>query len=106
MSAKLLATLLVASAMFAAIAASAAEGTADRKHPVAFVKDSVITTRIKAKLAAEKVSSLARIPLDTNANDMVVLSGSARTQDAEAETIARGVEGVVSVQNIKVKKDD
>ena len=81
----------------------------DRKHPVAFVKDSVITTKIKAKLAAEKLSSLAKIRVDTDANGMVVLSGNARSQDAsdKAEAIARGVEGVVSVQNdVKVKKDD
>ena len=55
------------------------------------------------------MSSLARIRVDTDANGMVVLSGTARTQDAidKAESIARGVEGVVTVRNdIKVKKDD
>ena len=109
MNTKLLTALVLAGALFAPLVASAAEGTADRKHPVAFVKDSVITTKIKAKLAAEKVSSLARIRVDTDANGMVVLSGTARTQDAidKAESIARGVEGVVTVRNdIKVKKDD
>jgi hyperosmotically inducible periplasmic protein len=109
MSTKLLTVLVVAGALFAPIVASAAEGTADRKQPVAFVKDSVITTKIKAKLAAQKLSSLARIRVDTDANGMVVLSGSARTAEAvdKAESIARAVEGVVSVQNdIKVRKDD
>lgn len=109
MNIKLLTALTLAAALFAPVVAGAADGTADRKHPVAFVKDSVITTKIKTKLAAEKVISLARISVDTDANGMVVLSGSARTQDAvsKAEAIARGVDGVVSVQNdIKVKKDD
>lgn len=78
---------------------------------MAFVKDSVITTKIKikTKLAAEKLSSLAKISVDTDAKGMVVLSGTARSQEAidKAESIARGTEGVASVQNnIKVKKDD
>ena len=109
MNIKLLTGLVVAGALCAPLLVRAAEGTVDRKHPVAFVKDSVITTKIKAKLAAEKMSSLAKIRVDTDANGKVVLSGNARSQDAidKAEAIARGVEGVVSVQNdVKVKKDD
>lgn len=106
---KLLTGLVIVGALCAPLLSHAAEGAADRKHPVAFVKDSVITTKIKTKLAAEKMSSLARIRVDTDANGMVVLSGTARSQDAvdKAELIARGVEGVVTVQNdIKIKKDD
>lgn len=109
MNVKLLTGLVIVGALCAPLLSHAAEGTADRKHPVAFVKDSVITTKIKTKLAAEKMSSLARIRVDTDANGMVVLSGTARSQDAvdKAELIARGVEGVVTVQNdIKIKKDD
>ena len=88
---------------------AADDGDKDRKNPVAFVKDSVITTKVKTKLAAEKLSSLAKIRVDTDANGMVVLSGTARDQASidKAESIARSTEGVVSVQNhIKVKKDD
>lgn len=109
MNVKLLTGLVIVGALCAPLLSHAAEGIADRKHPVAFVKDSVITTKIKTKLAAEKMSSLARIRVDTDANGMVVLSGTARSQDAvdKAELIARGVEGVVTVQNdIKIKKDD
>ncbi len=109
MNIKHLTGLVVAGALCAPLLSHAAEGAVDRKHPVAFVKDSVITTKIKAKLAAEKMSSLAKIRVDTDANGVVVLSGNARSQDAidKAEAIARGVEGVVSVQNdVKVKKDD
>ena len=104
-----LTALAVAGALFVPLVAHAAETDSDRKHPVAFVKDSVITTKVKAKLAAEKLSSLAKVSVDTDRNGMVVLSGNARTQEAidKAGSIARETEGVSSVQNnIKVKKDD
>ena len=106
---KTLAALFVTAALLAPVVVRAAESDADRKHPVAFVKDSVITTKVKAKLAAEKMSSLAKVSVDTDRNGMVVLSGNARSQEAidKAGSIARETEGVTSVQNdIKVKKDD
>lgn len=82
---------------------------ADRKHPKAFVKDSVITTKIKTKLAAENIKSLAHISVDTDSKGEVVLSGIVRSQEEadKAVSIARATEGVVSVEsNLKVKKDD
>jgi len=107
---KILSACFIAAALLAPLATRAADdGDKDRKHPVAFVKDSVITTKVKTKLAAEKLSSLAKISVDTDANGMVVLSGTARSQEAidKAASIARGTEGVVSVKNdIKVKADD
>lgn len=111
MNTKILTACLVAAALLAPLAARAAngDGDADRKHPVAFVKDSVITTKIKTKLAAEKMSSLAKISVDTDRNGMVFLSGTANSQDAadKAVSIARDTEGVASVKNnIRVKKDD
>jgi hyperosmotically inducible protein len=81
----------------------------DRSHPKAFVKDSAITTKIKTKLAAEHITSLGRIHVDTDASGVVWLSGSARSQDDidKAVSIAKGTEGVVSVKNhLKVRKDD
>jgi len=51
---------------------------ADRSHPKAFVKDSAITTKIKSKLAAEHITSLGHIHVDTDADGVVWLSGSAR----------------------------
>ncbi len=89
--------------------ARAAAGDSDRKHPGAFVKDSVITTKIKAKLAEEKLGSLARIKVDTDANGAVMLGGTAKTQEEadKAVSIARATEGVTSVKSsIRVKKDD
>ena len=110
MNSKILTACFVVAALLSPIATRAADdGDKDRKNPVAFVKDSVITTKIKTKLAAEKLSSLAKISVDTDAKGMVVLSGTARSQEAidKGESIARGTEGVASVQNnIKVKKDD
>jgi hyperosmotically inducible periplasmic protein len=73
----------------------------NRDHPKAFVKDSVITTKVKTKLAAEHLSSLAHIRVDTDADGIVWLSGTAPTREAakRAETVARDTEGVVSVKN-------
>jgi hyperosmotically inducible periplasmic protein len=81
----------------------------DRSQPTTFVKDSVITTKVKSKLAAEHVSSLAKIQVDTDANGVVWLSGHANSQADidKAVSIARGTEGVVTVKNhLKVKADD
>ena len=108
MNTKLLAACFVAGALLAPVVALAADGDADRKNPVAFVKDSAITTKIKTKLAAEKMRSLTHVSVDTDRNGMVVLSGTATTQEGvdKAGAIARDTEGVTSVQNnIKVKKD-
>jgi hyperosmotically inducible protein len=103
------AACFVIGSLLAPAAALAGDGDSDRTHPMTFVKDSVITAKVKAKLAEEKVSSLARIKVDTDSKGAVVLSGSARTQ-AEADkavAIAHGTEGVTSVKShIRIKKDD
>lgn len=89
--------------------AHAAASHSDRRHPMAFVKDSVITTKVKAQLADEKLSSLAHIRVDTDNKGAVTLSGKVKTQEEadKAVAIARATEGVTSVtSNIQVKKDD
>jgi hyperosmotically inducible protein len=107
---KILTACFVAATLLSPLAARAAsDGDTDRAHPEAYVKDSVITTKVKTKLAAEHMSSLAKVSVDTDRNGMVVLGGTARTQEAvnKAGSLTRDTEGVVSVQNnIKVKKDD
>jgi hyperosmotically inducible periplasmic protein len=78
-------------------------------HAKTFVKDSAITTKIKAKLAAEHITSLGRIHVDTDTDGVVWLSGSATTQKAadKAAAIARDTEGVKAVHSrIKIKQDD
>ena len=66
-----------------------------------FVKDSVITTKVKAKLAAKHLTTLTRINVDTDANGVVWLSGRAPTQDAAdmAGLLAKDTDGVRSVHN-------
>jgi hyperosmotically inducible periplasmic protein len=95
------AACFIVATLIAPITARAADGTADRAHPVAFVKDSVITTKVKAKLAAEKLRTLVYVHVDTDSNGMVVLSGNVKTQALvdKAGDIARSTEGVTSVQN-------
>jgi hyperosmotically inducible protein len=110
MKQKLATTLMIIGALLGPVVAMAAEDTdADRSHPKAFVKDSAITTKIKAKLAAEHITSLGNIHVDTDANGVVWLHGTAHTQEAadKAAAIARETEGVKAVKSrIKVKKDD
>jgi len=111
MKIKLATTCFIIGALLAPVAAHAADTATDtdRTHPKVFVKDSVITTKIKAKLADEKVSSLAHIKVDTHSKGAVVLSGKVRTQEEadKAVSIARETEGVTSVKShIRVKKDD
>ena len=101
--------LIVAVALAPIASYSSDDADMDRSHPKAFVKDSAITTKIKTKLAAEHLTSLARISVDTDASGIVWLSGNARSQEEIDKTvsIARGTEGVVSVKNnLKIKKDD
>ena len=104
-----LATILLLAGVLAAPLALANDADTDRSHPKAFVKDSVITTKIKSKLAAEHITSVGRIHVDTDANGVVWLSGSAHSQEAldRAMAIARETEGVKDVKStLKVRKDD
>ncbi|MGO9718036.1 MAG: BON domain-containing protein [Steroidobacteraceae bacterium] len=66
-----------------------------------FVKDSVITTEVKSKLAAKHLSMLTSIKIDTDENGVVWLSGRAPTKDAVdlATMIAKNTDGVTAVHN-------
>jgi len=78
-----------------------ADVDAERGHTAAYVKDSVITTKIKAKLATEKFSSLTKIKVDTDASGIVWLNGTAASQ-VEADkvvSIAKSTKGVNSVKS-------
>ena len=79
--------------------AMADESSGTESHHV--IKDSAITTKVKAKLAAKHLSTLTRIKVDTDENGVVWLSGRAPTQDASdlAAMIAKNTEGVNSVHN-------
>ena len=95
---------LASLAVVAALAAPLASQAQDAKPAATarvWVKDSVVTTKIKAQLAASKVSSLALVHVDTDADGWVQLTGKVASQAEKdrAESIAKAVEGVKSVDN-------
>ena len=92
-----LASMLAASLAY--VPAVLADDSAASEHHA--VKDSVITTKIKTKLAAKHLSTLGKIKVDTDANGVVWLSGKAPTKDAAdmAGLIAKDTDGVKSVHN-------
>jgi hyperosmotically inducible protein len=110
MKSRTLITLLAIASLSAPVIVLAGDDMdADRSHPEAFVKDSVITTKVKSKLAAEHIKSLGRIHVDTDENGVVWLRGTARSQEAadRAVAIARDTEGVKDVHShITVRHDD
>jgi hyperosmotically inducible periplasmic protein len=110
MNAKFAVTCLIIGASFAPVASfSADDADADRSHPRAFVKDSAMTTKVKSRMAAAHLASLARIHVDTDENGVVWLSGYARSQHEidKAVSIAGSTDGVKVVKNdMKMKADD
>ena len=111
--ARLLAAAIAASAIIGPMAALADQQGADAQDvdqaTRAFVRDSVITTKVKARLAAEHVTSIARIHVDTDANGIVYLSGTAPSQGAidVAIRLARDTEHVRDVRSdITVHEDN
>jgi len=64
------------------------------------IDDTTITTTVKAKLAAEKGTTLTRVQVDTN-RSIVQLSGvvESAADRARAEQVTRGVGGVKGVVN-------
>jgi hyperosmotically inducible protein len=101
MKTKLPQACLMAAALMLPVIGHSADYESDRSSPKAFVKDSWITTKIKADLVKAKDVSAVHIKVDTDDKGIVTLSGTARTQaEAEkAESIARDVKGVVMVEN-------
>ena len=105
---KLATTCFVIGTVLAPLAAYAADSDTDRSKPKTFVKNSVITTKIKSKLAAEHLGSVKHIRIDTDKNGVVWMSGTANSQEEadKAVAIARNTEGVKSVKSdLKVQKD-
>jgi hyperosmotically inducible protein len=94
-----LASLVVIGALVAPLASYAADKPAGTAK--VWVKDSVVTTKVKTQLATSKVSSLAMVHVETDADGWVQLTGkvASQTEKDRAETIAKAVEGVKSVDN-------
>jgi hyperosmotically inducible protein len=110
MKANFAVTCVLLSAMLgSAVALADEDATSTGSHAAAYVKDSAITADIKTKLAAEHLTSLARIHVDTDTNGVVWLSGSAKSQRAvdKAVAIAHHADGVKAVHSdITVTNDN
>jgi hyperosmotically inducible protein len=91
---------IVTGALLLPIAGYAADA-AQSSPTKTYVKDSVITTKVKAELAKEKLSSLIHVSVETDSAGAVTLGGTVKTQKAfdRAGAIATAVKGVTSVQN-------
>jgi hyperosmotically inducible protein len=97
----IVAGMLAASVVCMPMAFADESGAASSDSSHHFVKDSVITTKVKSKLAAKHLTSLTKIKVDTDENGVVWLSGRAPNKDAVdmATMLAKDTDGVVSVHN-------
>lgn len=108
MKTKLATSCFIIGTLLAPVAAFAADGDHDRSNIKTYVKDSLITTKIKTKLAADHPGSMKHIQVDTDKDGVVWLTGTANTQEEINQTIttARNTTGVRSVwTDIKIKLD-
>lgn len=90
-------SLLLVSALLMPMASFAADGDSVSTK----LSDSVITTKVKAEYAKDKLVSATAIKVDTDSNGLVELSGTAKSK-AEAKKaveIAKNVKGVTSVKD-------
>lgn len=89
----------IAAAVAAALLAACA-GTPKQESTGEFIDDSVITTKVKSALLADKTTSAVDINVDTF-KGRVLLSGFVKGPDERqrAEGIARKVPGVKQVNN-------
>ena len=94
----LLSIIVLSSA--ALLGAGCTTSTGQRQSVGAYVDDSVITTQVKAKFVEAKDVDASRISVET-INGTVLLRGVAKNAQAktEAESLARSVAGVRSVNN-------
>ena len=101
MKASLITNIFLVGALLLPVSSFADDSDSDRSSANAFVKDSIITSKIKGLYAKDKTVSAMHIKVDTDRMGVVQLSGKARSQ-AEADkavSIAKGIESVTSVQN-------
>jgi hyperosmotically inducible protein len=103
MKSQLLATMLIGSvAVISPAIAYSADRDADHSTSAKnVVKDSVITTKIKASMATDEQVSATNIKVETDDHGVVHLGGTAKSK-AEADRavqIAHNTEGVTSVKN-------
>ncbi|RXZ38294.1 BON domain-containing protein [Oxalobacteraceae bacterium CAVE-383] len=109
MSSKLRTAAFVIGTLMVPFAAHAADSTTStgESKPVRAIKDSAITTKVKAKLAEERAGYTKSVHVKTTPDGVVTLTGTALTKDEadKAAAIAKSTDGVTSVvNNIKVTK--
>lgn len=99
--------LVLSTFLVVGVVGAVSVSVADTSETGVYVKDSVITTKVKAKLAEHHLSTLTKIKVDTDRDGVVWLSGSAPTRDASdlAEAITKDTDGVRSVHNNIVVAD-
>lgn len=92
--------LMAAVAAAALLVGSGCAVVRDQQTVGSYVDDATLTTQVKAKFAEDPTVSAMAIGVET-LKGVVQLSGFAKTADekARAESLARGVNGVVSVRN-------
>lgn len=93
-------TVLAAITCFGAINLSGCQVMRGETSVSQYTDDSVITTRVKAKLVQSDQVSATRVSVETN-RGVVLLSGFVRDQHQAmvATSIARSVRGVRAVKN-------
>lgn len=93
----------LAAGLIAGLLLAPAPSFADMEHskPMTVIKDSVITTKIKTKLAAEYPKTATQIKVETDDGGTVWLSGTAESAEVadKAVAIANGTEGVRAVKS-------
>jgi len=101
MTAKLITSTMLIGVLLLPVGGYAADADTDRSSPKTFVKDSVITAKIKAEMAKDKHVSAMNIKVDTDGKGVVTLTGKAKSREEadKAVSIARSVKGVTSVEN-------
>ncbi|MBV8605703.1 MAG: BON domain-containing protein [Pelomonas sp.] len=92
--------LACCTALAAAFATTGCAVTRSQETVGAYIDDSTLTTRVKAKFAADSTVSAMAISVETLKGE-VQLSGFAKNEDerARAEKLARETSGVRSVRN-------
>jgi len=97
------ATMLFAASLVATLAGCASTPT--KESAGEYVDDAVITTKVKAALAADPNVKATEVNVETYKGDVQLSGFVAQPGDAQrAVEIARGVKGVTSVKNdIRVK---
>lgn len=90
-------SLVLVSALLMPIASFAADGDSLSTK----VEDSLVTAKVKAAFAKDKVVSATDIKVETDSNGLVQLSGMAKSkaEATKAVQLAKNVKGVTAVKD-------